>query len=1020
VAGAGHALTKEGDYVDDLEAEAAVGATGVALATPYAAQPLFSKEVQRYTPDRPMQVYYTDPARGRGHYQQAQNLGKALEAQGVPHNLVNIEKELASPEAHAELLENYKKRMSGELSNAEWNRHWAKFYATQLDRKGLVDHAKAGGGTITTNPGVTPWLHGSGPVNVVVPDPSDTMTKSDLGSSWLRAQDTMYVPDSAAEHYKGDHVKRVSNVPLDPDMFKPSQTPHGFDPARSHVTVSGGGTGADVGKQLEQLLAAKSQAIDGKPVMYHAMGGGMEQRSPEEWKALQDVAARHPDRVKAYGDLPQDQVRAMFGGANMNVLRPHGTMGTEATLSGKPMLLSARGGVADDGALKWAPGMNLDNAEEMGKMTGAPRGGLGGATTKANLGQVYDESVPKLDELGRGVRNAAGGLSDTATEIVQDITRNPTIKAKGRIPFARSGLALGTTLAAGAALHGLNEHRKGTLYQKKRPWHRFTKKGSRLRKAVNFTDEIYEGMAGTQRTFGMNLNGRRIGELAAIDGQVATSKIAPEFRGLGLGKKMYGEAMRRLPDQKMTSDYNVSDAASRVWKGMPERGYDMQATELPTGRMQSFDGGVGYNTAPEPIFSARLPEKAKIDTPPTPYKHPAASPGSTADFEAALAEAGITDPYLVEQVLAGLQSTGKVAATRKRKAVIIKGNPMYIRGNLQADKFYEKLKSELESRDYDVVFDAGKPFSTPPKADLWVGHSRGADRLRFATAGTKTIDLSPLETEASQKHLKERYRIAKKLDVPFHKVPLHLWTPLSDHYIVTPQMRMAFDRAYVKTAAVKVGPPPSRNRKEYPYTGVINFKGLPEILVENRKGSTRSGVGPKGKAWSTTMPAHYGEFRRTAGTDGDPVDVYIGPNDEAQTAYIVHTMKPPTFKQFDEDKVMVGFDSLADVKSTFREAYDDKRFMGSVSACSVVDLASMLKKRSVRGKKLDQTMINSKAAFVLDASVEALLKAADFSGTGTGEASPVFDALSESFPGPVERSRTEERGPGLFAAGEEE
>ncbi len=165
-----------------------------------------------------------------------------------------------------------------------------------------------------------------------------------------------------------------------------------------------------------------------------------------------------------------------------------------------------------------------------------------------------------------------------------------------------------------------------------------------------------------------------------------------------------------------------------------------------------------------------------------------------------------------------------------------------------------------------------------------------------------------------------------------------------------------------KTAAVKVGPPPKRNRKEYPFVGTIQFQDLPEILVENKKGSTRSGTGPNGKEWSTTMPDHYGEFRRTKGTDGDAVDVYVGPNGKSTNVYIVHTRKPPAFKVFDEDKVFVGFDSVAEVKACMRKAYDDKRFLGSVSSCSIQDLKKVLRKRSARGAKLDQSVVMAKAA----------------------------------------------------------
>jgi 8-oxo-dGTP diphosphatase/2-hydroxy-dATP diphosphatase len=76
-----------------------------------------------------------------------------------------------------------------------------------------------------------------------------------------------------------------------------------------------------------------------------------------------------------------------------------------------------------------------------------------------------------------------------------------------------------------------------------------------------------------------------------------------------------------------------------------------------------------------------------------------------------------------------------------KTAVVIKGNPKFIEGNKDARAFYLDLKTFLEGLGYAVVFDRGEPYTTPPPADLWVGHSRGSDRLRFAPTATKTLAL---------------------------------------------------------------------------------------------------------------------------------------------------------------------------------------------------------------------------------------------------------------------------------------
>jgi GNAT superfamily N-acetyltransferase len=76
-----------------------------------------------------------------------------------------------------------------------------------------------------------------------------------------------------------------------------------------------------------------------------------------------------------------------------------------------------------------------------------------------------------------------------------------------------------------------------------------------------------------------------------------------------------------------------------------------------------------------------------------------------------------------------------------KTAVIIKGNPdaRVERGKELADAFYAELKATLESEGFHVSFDPGLPHTSPKKADVWLGHSRGVDRLRFAPKGTITI-----------------------------------------------------------------------------------------------------------------------------------------------------------------------------------------------------------------------------------------------------------------------------------------
>jgi hypothetical protein len=82
---------------------------------------------------------------------------------------------------------------------------------------------------------------------------------------------------------------------------------------------------------------------------------------------------------------------------------------------------------------------------------------------------------------------------------------------------------------------------------------------------------------------------------------------------------------------------------------------------------------------------------------------------------------------------------------KKPLAIIIKGNPKYLRQpkiKPLAAKFYAEIEQLLREKGYEVEFDAGKPYTAPKMyAAVWIGHSRGIDRLRFARRSTATIAL---------------------------------------------------------------------------------------------------------------------------------------------------------------------------------------------------------------------------------------------------------------------------------------
>lgn len=125
--------------------------------------------------------------------------------------------------------------------------------------------------------------------------------------------------------------------------------------------------------------------------------------------------------------------------------------------------------------------------------------------------------------------------------------------------------------------------------------------------------------------------------------------------------------------------------------------------------------------------------------------------------------------------------------------------------------------------------------------------------------------------------------------------------------------------------------------------GRVDFQGLP-VSIENRKGSYRHWKdhfnGTEGK---TLMKYAYGYVRGTLGTDGDEVDVYVGPNEKSDKVFVITQMKTPEFKEVDEQKCMLGFNSAKEAKKAYIDHYDNPKFFGSMKEMSLNEFKSKLK-----------------------------------------------------------------------------
>ncbi len=132
--------------------------------------------------------------------------------------------------------------------------------------------------------------------------------------------------------------------------------------------------------------------------------------------------------------------------------------------------------------------------------------------------------------------------------------------------------------------------------------------------------------------------------------------------------------------------------------------------------------------------------------------------------------------------------------------------------------------------------------------------------------------------------------------------------------------------------------------KDSPPAGRCLFQGLP-VTVENERGSIRRWGDLDGE--QTVMKHHYGYLEEHLGADGEEVDCYLGPNEDAGWAYVIRQRDPST-GNYDEDKVMLGFDSEAEAKDAYMQQYNDPRFYGGMQAMTMAEFKSKLKARKSR------------------------------------------------------------------------
>lgn len=124
------------------------------------------------------------------------------------------------------------------------------------------------------------------------------------------------------------------------------------------------------------------------------------------------------------------------------------------------------------------------------------------------------------------------------------------------------------------------------------------------------------------------------------------------------------------------------------------------------------------------------------------------------------------------------------------------------------------------------------------------------------------------------------------------------------------------------------------------------------MVVENPAGSVRQWRDREARMVGVTqMRWDYGFIEDHVGSDGDEVDCYLGPNEEASFVYVIHQRKAPDFKTHDEDKVMLGFGSEEEAKAAYlAHRNDGDAAYGGMTALPLERFKAKLSRRTGSGK----------------------------------------------------------------------
>ena len=174
--------------------------------------------------------------------------------------------------------------------------------------------------------------------------------------------------------------------------------------------------------------------------------------------------------------------------------------------------------------------------------------------------------------------------------------------------------------------------------------------------------------------------------------------------------------------------------------------------------------------------------------------------------------------------------------------------------------------------------------------------------------------------------------------------------------------------------------------------GHVKIDGY-DITIEQPKGSTRSGVDENGNKWETKMNNTYGYIRGTQSVDSDHIDVFLSDNPTEGNVYVVDQINQET-GEFDEHKVMYGFNSMEEAREAYLSNYSEGWKIGAITEVRKDEFKKWIDSSKRKTKPFSEYSSVNKTAGQNEADVQKSISTS-IESTMTDSQKLAFDAISE-------------------------